>query len=183
MLERADANDLTVGVFDLGIDGIDGFLSLDFFGETAVTVHYGSQRVLVDERASGTPVAVRVERDGPSTVVHLPLELPNGRMVEVEVDMGSNELILDERFAAELGIDLEDPVVRRIEGRDETGHAYARHFTSLRGVVRVPAAPKLAQRDPDVMFQKIIYDGLVGQAFLRNFAVTFDVANERMMFA
>jgi hypothetical protein len=31
-------------------------------------------------------------------------------------------------------------------------------------------------------FQKIIYDGLVGRAFLRNFVVTFDVPNERLIF-
>jgi hypothetical protein len=175
--------DLAVGVFDLGIDGIDGFLSLDFFGGTTVTVDYASEHVVVGELPAAQPVVVRVERDGPSAVVHLPLELPNGRTIEVEVDMGSNELILDERLAAELAVDLEGPGVRRVEGRDETGHEYARYFTSLRGVVRVPTAPELAQRDPGVMFQKIIYDGLVGQAFLRNFVVTFDVANERMMFA
>jgi len=177
---------LTVGVFDIAIAGfeeVEGFLSLDFFREAPVTVDYGAQRVVVGQPPSGVPVAVRVERDGPSTTVHMPLELPNGRAVEVEVDMGSNELILDERFAAELGVDLHDASVRRAEGRDETGNEYARYFTSLRGAVRVPGAPELVQRDPEVMFQKIIYDGLVGQAFLRDFVVTFDVANERMMFA
>ena len=48
--------------------------------------------------------------------------------------------------------------------------------------MRVAGAPKLAQRDPDVMFQKIIYDGLVGHSFLRNFAVTFDLPNGRVVF-
>jgi len=33
------------------------------------------------------------------------------------------------------------------------------------------------------MFQKIIHDGLVGDSFLRNFAVTYDVANARMIFS
>jgi hypothetical protein len=33
------------------------------------------------------------------------------------------------------------------------------------------------------MFQKIIYDGLVGDSFLRSFVVTFDVWNSRMVFA
>ena len=32
------------------------------------------------------------------------------------------------------------------------------------------------------MFQRIIYDGLVGDDFLRRFAVTFDVAGGRMIF-
>jgi hypothetical protein len=33
------------------------------------------------------------------------------------------------------------------------------------------------------MVQKIIYDGLVGDAFLRNFIVTYDLQNARMIFA
>jgi hypothetical protein len=49
--------------------------------------------------------------------------------------------------------------------------------------VRVPTAPELAQRDPGVMFQRIIHGGLVGRAFLRNFVVTFDVPNERLFFS
>ena len=56
-------------------------------------------------------------------------------------------------------------------------------YPALRGVIRVPTAPQLAQRDPGVMFQKIIYDGLVGHSFLRNFAVTFDLPNERLIFS
>jgi Aspartyl protease len=177
---------LTVGIFDLGVpglEGIDGFLSLDYFRDAPVTVDYGSQHVAVGERPPGVPVAVHVDRDGPSTTVYMPLELPSGRTVSVEVDMGSDDLILDERFAAELGVDLDDASVRRVEGRDETGHEYVRRFTSLSGVVRVPTAPQLAQRDPGVMFQKIVYEGLVGQSFLRNFAVTFDLPNERLIFS
>jgi hypothetical protein len=33
------------------------------------------------------------------------------------------------------------------------------------------------------MFQRIIYDGLVGDQFLRNFTTTYDVANSRVIFA
>jgi hypothetical protein len=176
--------DLTVGVFDMvDFDGIEGFLSLDHFRETTVTVDYAGQRVTIGEPGSGVPVDVRVERDGPSTAVYMPLELPNGRTVSVEVDMGSDALILDEPLAGELGIDLAADDVRTVHGCDETGHEYTRHFTTLTGVVRVPGAPSLAQRDPEVMFQRIIYDGLVGDAFLRNFTVTFDVPNARLLFA
>ena len=125
---------------------------------------------------------MRVTQDGPSTEVFMPLELPAGRVIEVEVDMGSDALILDERFAAELGADLDDAGVRKVEGRDETGYEYTRYFTTLSGDIRVPGAPNLWQPEPDVMFQKIIYDGLVGHSFLRNFALTFDLPNERLVF-
>ena len=33
------------------------------------------------------------------------------------------------------------------------------------------------------MFQRIVYDGLVGNSFLKNFTVTYDLANLRMIFA
>jgi hypothetical protein len=33
------------------------------------------------------------------------------------------------------------------------------------------------------MFQKIIYDGLIGDQFLRNFVTTCDLAGSRMIFA
>ncbi|HEY2777623.1 MAG TPA: hypothetical protein VGI77_06935 [Gaiellaceae bacterium] len=77
---------------------------------------------------------------------------------------------LDERFR-DLGAEEE----RRVEGTDETGNAYTRRFTTLPGRVHPSAAPELGQDDPEVMFQRIIYDGLVGAAFLRRFVVTFDV--------
>jgi hypothetical protein len=88
------------------------------------------------------------------------LELPSGRRVLVEVDMGSDVLILDERFADDVGVDLADDALLRRE------------------------APELGQRDPQVIFQSIIHDGLVGQDFLSRFAaVTWDLAGARLIFA
>jgi hypothetical protein len=97
--------------------------------------------------------------------------------------MGSDSLILDEALAAPLGIDLGASDVRRVEGVDETGHAYVRSFTRLAGSIHPAGAPELAQPDPEVMFQRIVHDGLVGDAFLRNFVVTYDVAGSRMILA
>jgi len=45
----------------------------------------------------------------------------------------------------------------------------------------VPAARRLAQDDPEVMFQRIIHDGLLGDAFRRRHVVKFDVAEERIV--
>ena len=170
-------NDVEVGLLDMSgfpaaLAGVDGFLSLALFAETPLTVDYPRERVLAGKRAGGVRLPCRVDRDGPSVTMFLPLTLPDGRAIEVEVDMGSDALILDERFA-ELGASD----VRRVEGTDETGHRYTRLFTTLRGRVHPTAAPGLGQDEPDVMFQSIIHDGLVGDAFLRRFAVTFDVAD------
>ena len=113
----------------------------------------------------------------------LALALPGAGAIEVEVDMGSDTLILDERLAPEVGVRLDDPGVRRVEGRDETGNDFTRSFARLEGTIRLADAPHVAQRDPDVMFQRIVYDGLVGDAFLRNFVVTYDLAASRVLVA
>jgi hypothetical protein len=45
------------------------------------------------------------------------------------------------------------------------------------------ASLELAQQDPDVMFQRIIYDGLLGHAFVRMFTVTWDIPGARIVLA
>jgi hypothetical protein len=173
--------DVEVGLIDLSgfppqLGDIDGFLSLAFFAEQPFTVDY-PQRTIRDGRATdGFVIPVVVERDGPSVDVFMSLTIPGGRSILVEVDMGSDCLILDERFAAEVGVDLDCHGVRRVEGVDETGNAYLRSFTRLDGNIHPTSAPALTMRDPDVVFQRIIHDGLVGDAFLRNFVVTWDIA-------
>lgn len=171
-----EQRDVEVGLLDLRgfpdeLADIGGFLSLAFFAETPFTVDYPQGRVVVGGPAEGASLRCRVDRDGPAIALHLPLTLPDGREIEVEVDMGSDELILDERF-----LELADGEVRRVDGTDETGHGYTRRFARLPGSIHPTGAPQLAQADPVAMFQSIIYDGLLGDGFLRRFAVTFDVA-------
>jgi hypothetical protein len=176
--------------FPDALAAIDGFLSLAFFEDTAFTVDYGRSVVVVEtpqtlaERAAaGVAVPVRLERQHPSLVAFLPLAVPGLGSIEVEVDMGSDSLILDARHAPAVGIRLDDSAVRRVEGRDETGNAYLRCFTRLDATIHVAGEPTLAQEDPEVMFQEIVYDGLIGDAFLRGFTVTYDLPGARMIFA
>jgi predicted aspartyl protease len=188
------SRDVPAAIFDMGamagLDGIGGFLSLQFFRSTPVTVDY-SARVLVleDEQSlarraeSGTSVDVEIKDDGPATDVHLALRLPGGRVIRAEVDAGSDQLILNQPLAAEAGVDLTAEDVRTVDGQDETGHQFARYFTALRGDVSLAAAPHIRQANPEVMFQQIIYDGLIGDQFLRNFTVTYDLPRSRMIFA
>ena len=97
--------------------------------------------------------------------------------------MGSDALILDDELAAEVGVALDDPEVRVVDGTDETGHVYIRRFTTLHGPIHPEGAPSIVHDDPAVMFQRIRYDGLIGDAFLRRFSVTFDVPAGRIVFA
>lgn len=183
--------DIVVGVFDIaGLEGVEGFLSLDYFRSTPLTIDYRAGVVVLEDadtmaaRAEmGVPVAVRLEQDAHSTSAFLPFQVTGHGPISVEVDMGSDSLILNRALAADLGVDLSAAKTRCAQGRDETGHDYTRHFTQINGRVSVAGAPAIGQDDPEVMFQEIIYDGLVGDAFLRNFTVTFDLRGSRMIFA
>lgn len=190
-IERSDE---VVGVLDLDLPpelaDVGGFLSLAFFDGTAFTVDYPRGQVVLEDDESlaaragrGCSVDVFVERDGPAVTVFSPLTIPGGRSISVEVDMGSDVLILDERFANEVGVDLNAEGLRRLEGVDETGNPYTRTFAKIAGTIELAGVPQLAQAEPDVQFQRIIHDGLVGQAFLRRFAVTWDLSGGRMIFA
>jgi predicted aspartyl protease len=186
--------DLPVGIFDMhamaGLGDVEGFVSLTCFRAAPVTVDYRAGLLVLEDAASlaqrtaaGTAVGVQVDYDGGSTDVMLGLDLPNGDPITVEVDTGSDVLILNEPRAGAAGIDLRDEGVRKVAGTDETGNEFARYFTELPGQVTVGGAPSMSVTGPQVMFQKIIYDGLIGDKFLRNFTTTYDLPNSRMIFA
>ncbi len=187
------AQDFPVGIFDveaiLPNTGISGFLSLGFFEKFPHTVDYQRNMILFESesslrtlRSSGTVVKLTPDQDGPSYGVMMHLVLPNGQQAKMEVDTGSQSLILHEKYMQQLGLSPNDPKVKRRDGKDETGHIYSRFFTSLTGSVHLPGADDMKMENPAVMFQKIIYDGLVGFYFLREFKVTYDLPRAELIF-
>jgi hypothetical protein len=186
--------DVPIGIFDMhamaGLGDVEGFVSLTCFRTVPVTVDYRAGLLVLEDEASlaqraaaGTPVAVHVRYDGCSTDLMLGMDLPDGEPISVEVDTGSDVLILNESRAGDAGIDLRDERIQKVKGTDETGNEFARYFTELPGDVTVSGAPSIRMTSPQVMFQRIIYDGLVGDRFLRNFTTTYDLARSRMVFA
>ena len=184
--------DIPVGLFDLdqfGLAGLEGILSLSYFRDLPVTIDYAAGLVILEDAASmagrehsGTPVPVQVENDRCSTDLMLGITLPGGRLITVEVDTGSQDIVLEKSLAADAGVDLADPATRTFEGTDETGQAFIRYFATARGEVSVTGAPAFRVSGPDVMLQKIIFDGLVGNKFLSSFVTTYDLPNSRMIF-
>lgn len=180
----------TVGVFDLAaFPGLDGFLALTFFEGIPLTVDYLRGQLIFEDAASlqdrvrrGTAVPAELRRDGPSLEVFVDLLLPSGSVAHVEVDSGSDQLILHERYRDELGIPTDPSGGERREGVDETGHRYVRYTGTLSGPVRLAGDPTLAQPDPPAIFQRIVHDGLIGRELLGRFAVTYDLAGARLIF-
>ena len=183
----------TVGVLDLEqmMPGakIAGFISLDFFKNAPFTIDYKKEMITLESPESlrevqsrGNRVPVRLDRQGPSLGVFMPLVLPGGMQISAEVDTGSQSLILDERFLEPLGFSRGDVRIKKRVGRDETGHEYERYSSTLRERVHLSGLPTIGMDSMGVMFQKIIYDGLVGHDFLSQFTVTYDLANSEMVF-
>ncbi|MEZ6183486.1 MAG: retropepsin-like aspartic protease [Planctomycetota bacterium] len=168
--------------------GVEGYLSLNALERVPFTLDYGRGELIVEDaaglaarEAAGVSVPLELERDGPTLVVFLEVELPNGPPARVELDLGSAVLILNDPFMKRLGVDPSGEGVERYEDRDETQHAYVRHFATIEGSVAPVGAGRFAQTNPKVMFQSIIYDGLIGDQYMRRHTVTFDLPGQRLI--
>jgi hypothetical protein len=187
------AKKVPVGVFDLEAmmpgSKIGGFLSRGFFQNLPITVDYQKKLIMLESRSTlekirsvGVRVPICIDIQGPSVVIFMPLILPSGRKISVEVDTGSQALILKESFMKELKISSDSPDVQRKDGKDETGHSYSRFYTKFHGSISIPQSSSIKSDQPDAMFQKIIYEGLIGHYFLSQFLVTYDLENSEMIF-
>jgi hypothetical protein len=168
---------------DLG-DAFDGILGPSCFGDRVVSTDVSAGTFTIHDSGATVPgveVPLEIHRNGPSHDPFAELVLPSGRKVLVEVDTGSDRLILDARLMVECGVATDDPAVTARTGVDETGHSYVRYDTTLGGAVHLAAAPETVQEAPRVMFQEIIHDGLVGTDFLYRYRFSFDLAGARMV--
>ena len=150
--------DVPVVVFDLAglppaLAEVGGFLSLGLFEQTPVTIRYQNPSLVVGE---GTParaaesdsvsVPIVLHRNSPEVTSFIDLELPGGHLAHVEVDMGSDSLILHRRFQPLLGVPESGAGVAKVEGTDETGYRYTRYRGRISGPVFPAGSPELAQR-------------------------------------
>jgi len=174
------------GVADLG-DAFAGILGPGFFERHVVTTDPVAMSLTVEPResfrGSGHEVPLEVRREGVSVDPFVQLVLPSGREICVEVDTGSDSLILDTRFMTDCGINSGDADVTTKTGTDETGYEWTRRWATIAGSVHLAAAPETAQAAPRVHFQDIIHDGLVGASYLERYRTTFDVSGERLILA
>jgi hypothetical protein len=177
--------DQVAGVVDLDdhegpTPRFSGILGLTAFATTPVTVDAAAETITLGDPgpvAQWVPLDIRT--DGPSTDPFAEPALPGGRTIAVELDCGSDCLILDagwlDRGEVEVSGSLETSA-----GTDETGHDWVRRRGRLQGAVHFAAAPETLQADPPVIFQDIIHDGLIGSDHLDRFRYTVDVTGARL---
>ena len=176
-------------VADLGeVDGEHGFAGIlgpGFFEHHVVTTAPQAMTLTVQQSATfgedGFQIPLEIRRHGPSLDPFAALILPSGREILVEVDTGSDSLILDTRFMADCGVQADSAAVTTKTGEDETGYQWTRHWATADGEVYLAAAPRTAQAQPRVMFQDIVHDGLVGADYLERYRMSFDVSGCRMI--
>lgn len=167
---------------------IEGFLSLGFFRSTPFTMDYKAKRFLIEtdeglklRRKNGFVIPIEVVDDGPSVTIFMPLKLSDGSVIRVEIDLGGNILTLNKKLMSKAGADASAKTTEVENKTDETGHSYVRYFSKIRGPISPAAAPQLQQSDLTVMFQEIIYDGLIANDYMKRFTVTYDLANSQII--
>lgn len=187
-------NNLEVGLFDMSdfpdfMSEIKGILSIGYFSNWVVTFDYSNNRLLLcdheeyeEKFRGGSKVPITVEYKDTSVSVFIKAILPTGRSVQLEVDTGSDVMILNRKYMNELGVSSGDSGLQKLSGKDETGHEFERFFADIKGDFKLEGAPDISQNDPKVMFQDIIYDGLLGNDFLKRFTVSYDLSNSNMVF-
>ena len=99
-------------------------------------------------------------------------------VVTIPVTVGG----IEARFIFDTGIGV-NLISEDLAAKVGCHREFVRYFTELRGDIQVSGAPSIRVTDPQVMFQKIIYDGLVGDRFLRNFTTTYDLRSSQVNFA
>jgi len=169
-------------------DNIDGFVSLNFFKEHPYTVDYKKGLVIFDfpeslknRKKEGVLIPIDVKSDNYSTTFFANFDIPNNERLKLEVDTGSDSLILHIKYMRSLTIDPNGEQTRVSKKTDETGFSYTRYFSEINGKIFPSGAVEFSQNDSKVTFREIIYDGLIGHSFLSKFTYTIDLKNSQMI--
>ncbi len=192
-----------------GENKVDGILSLSFFREHPFTLDYANQKLIFENsdslakrKATGHRVECRMADEGIVAAVSLalterPVEPtksglaalipsfsgpPEPPKAWVQVNTGSEHLMLDSKLMFTLKVDDTGANVTESETTDQNGRRY-RSFTSHLGKVELADNPALVVEKQPVVFRKLQTEGVLGQSYLQRYTVTFDLPNSEMIFS
>lgn len=175
---------------DPEFENIGGYLSLNFFAEHPFTIDYTSKKMIFETKeglahrfSNGVvvPVVKKVENGALTlqVLVQTALEEP----LRMQLDLGTDILTLNNAHEKEFEKWIVGKKVQSEVIEDETGFERKRKFVQLTGNISLLAEHSPQQLNPTVMFQDIIYDGVIGNDFFKERVVTYDLANSRIIIA
>jgi hypothetical protein len=126
--------------------------------------------------AARIPLVLRDEMDI-SLGLFARFDFGDGQTGLCAIDTGTPDIMIDRRFAKKLGINLADPSLKRV--KTPLGEGEGATIPSLALVGDADAALK----NPNVIFEDLVNDCNVGNAFWANKIFTLDIPHKFMFVA
>ncbi|HKO54818.1 MAG TPA: serine hydrolase [Thermoanaerobaculia bacterium] len=179
-VDSIDIGDVHLGGVDIGertapaLDGNDGVIGLPLFRTLLVTFDYPRSKFVIDGGSlPATALAYTTDRGG---VPAIDIDVA-GLKTKVDIDSGSPaEITLPMSMARTLKLAEEPKVVGHARTPSNEFDIWA---APLVGEVKIGDA---VLTNPRLDIVEIFDHGHIGSRFLRNYAVTFDPANKRVVF-
>lgn len=185
-------NNVTVGVLDLKsflpnkpeFEGVEGYLSLTFFGKQAFTIDYPNHILILETPESlknriknGNSVSLTKKFEDGALTIQIPVRIPTNKVLKMQLDLGTNIISINNKYADLLKPLFNKETLKSDSLVDETNFKRKRFFVKIKGDIK-PASDNIAsQKNPIVMFQKMIYDGMIGNDFFKDRVTTYDLQN------
>lgn len=176
----------TVGIWN-GLDGTgtDGLISASAFRDVAATFDFRQKQLLIEDAvtfadrkrfATRIPLFLQDEL-GISVGVFARFNFGNGQTGLCAITTGTPDIMIDRRFAAKLGVNLADPSLKHV--RTPLGEGIGATIGSL----TLDGAPDSMMKQPPVVFEDLVYDCNVGNAFWADKLFTLEIPQRVMWIA
>jgi hypothetical protein len=176
----------TVGIWS-GLDATpyQGIISATAFRNVTATFDYKVQKVTIEDAVSFPErrrTAIRVplklqDELGIALGLFAQFDLGKGQTGTCVVNTGFSQILIDRRFAAKMGVNLNAPGLRRV--KTPMGEGIETTIPSL----ALDAAPAAVLRNPTVVFEDLVYDCNVGNDFWGDKIFTLDIPERTLYLA
>jgi hypothetical protein len=167
---------------------VQGYLSLNFFDKQPFTIDYTKNLLIIEDDESlnerikqGTTVPISKRYQGSALTIHVPVKSPINKTLDMQLDLGTDILTISDKYLGDFKPYFDKTTVKTQSIKDETGFNRNRVFVKLNGDVGLLSKNLRSQKGPKVMFQRIIYDGIIGNNFFKDRVVTYDLKNSRLI--
>ncbi len=189
-------SDVDVGVLDLDsflpkepeFDGVQGYLSLNFLKKQPFTIDYENGMLifetaeeLIKRTKNSEIIPITKKTKGLALTIQIPVKTQIEKALNMQLDLGTNIMTISSKFLEELQPQFDVRTLKKNSIVDETGFKRERVYVELNGYVSPLSDNLLLQKKPTVMFQDIIYDGIIGNDFFKGRIVTYDLENSRLI--